>query len=98
MPPAEPSMPVYKPLDQEDTISRRAPPDENAKVSVGAGARIKQDVKEDPMSVEDWKSEPTSIIRLYFVFESKFEKILNDGGIKDLDGDKEGYLKGVKVG
>ncbi len=73
-------------------------PDENAKVSVGAGARINQEILEDPMSIEDWRVEPAAIIRLYFVFESKFKKILNDGGIKDLEGHKQGFLKGLKVG
>ena len=69
-----------------------------AAVSVGAGAEIFQDLQKDTLKVSDWKEEASSIIRLYFVFADEFESILNKGGIKDLDGDKDGYLKGLPVG
>jgi hypothetical protein len=46
----------------------------------------------------DWKDEPSAVIRLYFVFRKKFEKIVKNGGLVDLDGNKEGYLKGLPVG
>ena len=84
------------PRSTAKVVSRRgATPD--VKVSVGAGARIRQDIVIDPLNVSDWKDEPSGIIRLYFVFESKFEQILSKG-FKDIEGTTEGYLKGVTVG
>lgn len=67
-------------------------------VSVGAGAEIRQDLEPDPLSVSDWKNEPSAVMRLYFVFEKQFKKIIDEGGIKDLNGNKEGFLKGLPVG
>lgn len=68
-----------------------------AAVAVGAGAEIDQELKNDPLSPDEWKSEPSGVIRLYFVFREQFEQIYKKG-IKDLKGRKEGYLKGVPVG
>ena len=70
---------------------------EAAKVAVGAGARIQQDLTADPLAAGDWKDEPSAIVRLYFVFQPKFEAIAAKG-VLDLEGSKEGFLKGVKVG
>jgi hypothetical protein len=67
-------------------------------VSVGAGAEINQSLQRDPLKIEDWKDEPAAIIRLYFVFERQFQDIVNKGGILDLEGDREGYLKNLPVG
>jgi hypothetical protein len=67
-------------------------------VSIGAGAKVRQELLPDPLKIEDWKKEPSGIIRLYFVFRSQFEQIVANGGVKDLAGNKEGYLAGVKVG
>ena len=72
-------------------------PSENAKVAVGAGTKIEQDLQDDPLDTKDWKDEPSAVIRLYFVFRAKFEKIM-EKGVVDLAGNNEGYLKGVKVG
>ena len=93
-------LPRYErdPLSTAFVISRRgAVPDENAKVSVGAGARISQDIVIDPLNASDWKDEASGIIRLYFVFEGKFNQILSKG-FKDIEGSSEGFLKGVPVG
>lgn len=67
-------------------------------VSVGAGAEIRQDLSKDVLKLTDWKRESSAIIRLYFVFAKQFESIVSNGGIKDLDGNKEGFLKGLPVG
>ncbi len=67
-------------------------------VAVGAGAEINQDLSPDPLAPTDWKEEPSAIIRLYFVFEPEFNDIVKRGGIKNLDGDPEGFLKGIPVG
>lgn len=67
-------------------------------VSVGAGAEIYQDLVRDDLKVSDWKDEASAIIRLYFVFADEFESIVNKGGVKDLKGNAEGYLKGLPTG
>lgn len=66
-------------------------------VGVGAGAEIFQDLKIDSLKVSDWENEPSSIMRLYFVFIEQFEEIKLKGLI-DLTGVKEGYLDGLLVG
>lgn len=58
---------------------------------------LSQDLVVDNTPLSDWKEEPSVVIRLYFVFRKEFEKIVNKG-LVDLDGNKEGYLKGLPVG
>jgi hypothetical protein len=67
-------------------------------VSVGAGAEIRQDLAEDTLKIEDWKTEPSAVIRLYFVFEEQFKEIVDKGGIRDLKGDDKGFMKDLPVG
>lgn len=67
-------------------------------VSVGAGAKIKQNLDPDKRSVEDWKPEPVAIIRLYFCFEEQLKQILDNGGVKELVNNTEGFLDGLPVG
>jgi hypothetical protein len=66
-------------------------------VSIGAGAIISQELADDTLAVTDWKPEAASVIRLYFVFKEQFKKIAK-AGVKDLDGSKEGFMKGLPVG
>ena len=70
----------------------------NKTVSVGAGAKIRQDLEPDLLEISEWNDEPSAIIRLYFVFEPEFKDMLRQGGIKDITGDDEGFLKDVPVG
>ena len=67
-------------------------------VSVGAGARIDQELQQDTLDMKDWNEEASAIIRLYFVFQPEFVKMLREGGIKNLEGNKVGFLDGVPVG
>lgn len=69
-----------------------------ASVSVGAGAEIDQKLQMDSLGVEGWQEEPAAIIRLYFVFQEQFQDIVASGGVAELEGEKEGYLKGLPVG
>jgi hypothetical protein len=78
-------------------MSRSEPRKVTAKVAVGAGARIRQDLTQDPLALSDWKPEASEILRLYFVFREKFAAIA-DKGVLDLSGNKEGYLKDLPVG
>ena len=66
-------------------------------VSVGAGARIDQNLEPDPRGLSEYKDEPSAIIRLYFVFQGQFNEILR-GGFKHPAGDAEGFLKGLPTG
>lgn len=67
-------------------------------VSVGAGAKIDQDLLPDTLEVDEWRPEPSGIIRLYFVFQNEFEKMLEEGGIKDISGTDAGYMEGLPQG
>jgi len=67
-------------------------------VAVGAGAKINQVLLPDTQaSVKAWKKKNGGIIRLYFCFKPQFEQLLK-GGFRNLEGEKEGYLKGLPVG
>jgi hypothetical protein len=66
-------------------------------VSIGAGAKLKQELTKDSLGLDGWKPEPEAIIRLYFVFEEQFRELVGKG-IRDLKGEQEGYLKGLPVG
>jgi len=70
----------------------------NKSVSVGAGAKIRQELEQDTLDIKDWNEEPSGIIRLYFVFKPQFTKMLREGGIKDVVGNDVGFLKNVPVG
>jgi len=69
----------------------------NAEVGVGAGAEIAQGLEIDSLKLSDWQDKPSSVMRLYFVFTDQFKSIA-DKGMKDLTGEKEGYLAGLKTG
>ena len=66
-------------------------------VGIGAGAKIKQGFSKSSLSCEKWESKPTGIMRIYFVFQEEFDRYAS-AGFKDLTGNKEGYLEGLKVG
>jgi len=66
-------------------------------VAVGAGAKIKQALQPDTYKLDEWKDEPSSIMRIYFVFEEEF-KHWKSFGMKDLYGTRDGMLNGLPVG
>jgi len=69
----------------------------NKEVSVGAGAKIDQDLSPDNLSLEQWSEKEAAIIRLYFVFEPQFRDILSKG-TRDISGTDTGYLEGLPLG
>jgi len=69
----------------------------SAEVGIGAGAKIKQRFEKDRHLIEEWRSKPSGIIRIYFVFREQFEKYVSEG-LHDLVGHEEGYLEGIQVG
>lgn len=66
-------------------------------VAVGAGAKIRQSLNQDSYPLDSWKEKPDAVMTLYFVFQSEFEKMAA-GGLKDMEGKKEGMLEGLPVG
>ena len=70
---------------------------ETKEVSVGAGAKINQELPVDSYPLDTWKDTPDAVMTVYFVFQEKFEE-LRAGGIRDLEGVKEGMLEGLPVG
>jgi hypothetical protein len=66
-------------------------------VSVGAGAKIYQNLIPDPNSLDSWKEAPDAVMTVYFIFQQEFEK-LKAGGLKNLEGSPEGILSNCVVG
>jgi hypothetical protein len=66
-------------------------------VSIGAGAKIAQNLQPDPYALDTWCDKPEAVMTVYFVFEEKFEE-LKAGGLRDLEGKPEGMLAGMPVG
>jgi hypothetical protein len=66
-------------------------------VSVGAGAKIEQNLVQDPFPLDSWCDKPEAVMTIYFVFQEKFEE-LKAGGLRDLSGKPEGMLAGMPVG
>jgi len=78
-------------LDMEE-VSEEA---ENAKLEIGAGARIEQDHGIDPNYVDFWEDEPVGLIYVNYVPVKVAQKILAAGKREEK---KDGYLAGLKVG
>ena len=66
-------------------------------VSVGAGAKINQQLQEDTAPISEWMDEPDAIMRIYFVFEEEFAK-WRSFGMKCVEDVQAGMLKGIPVG
>jgi hypothetical protein len=66
-------------------------------VSIGAGAKIDQKLNADPYELSSYKEAPDSVMTVYFVFQEKFDEIYSRG-IRDLSGNKEGFLAEIPVG
>ena len=77
---------------------QRPEPEAIKEVSVGRGAKIRQDLEQDPKPLMAWKEKPEAMIRLYFVFPPQFRQIVSNGDIKDLSGSPEGYAEGLPIG
>jgi hypothetical protein len=67
------------------------------KLEVAAGAKINQSVYDDPEKLDYWHNEPESIICINYCLEAEARKII-EGGMVDIEGSKEGFLKDIPVG
>jgi hypothetical protein len=77
--------------------AERGEPKVVKEVSVGAGSKINQALAADPHPLDSWCDTPEAVMTIYFVFQEKFEE-LKAGGMRDLEGKKEGMLSGLPVG
>ena len=66
-------------------------------VSIGAGAKVRQELEPDPYTLDSWKDVPDAVMTIYFVFQEQFEQI-KAKGMRDLNGVAEGMLAGLPVG
>jgi len=73
------------------------PPKEVKEVSIGAGAKIAQDLSLDSYPLDTWRENPSASMVIYFVFQEKLDQMLAKG-TKDLTGKKEGMLEGLPIG
>jgi len=87
------SMSVF--ADSNDSLSRGIT---LKSVSVGAGAKIDQQVEKDRGELEQWNTKVQAVMRIYFVFEDEFNELVNHG-IRGFDANKpNGMLDGIPVG
>lgn len=85
---------VYQ-LGPEQSIQPAKPVVPVKKLEIGAGALIKQRVYDDPKMMDYWEKEPAGMIYINYCDEETKKKII-DGGRRA--GEKDGFLKDVKVG
>jgi hypothetical protein len=83
--------------EDHTTTSYSVQTDSVKEVSIGAGAKIKQELNEDKYEFDSWEDSPAASMVIYFVFQEKLDKMISKG-IKDLNGVKEGMLNGIPVG
>jgi len=94
----EDSVQVY--ASNADLSSMEEPAEETKSetVSVGAGAEIRQELETDSLGLDGWQEKESAVIRLYFVFRKQFKRIVKEGGVKLLESDADGFLKGLPTG
>jgi len=66
-------------------------------VAIGAGAKIRQDLQEDPYPLDTWKDKPDSVMTIYFVFQEEVDKMVKAGFVETTE-KKEGMLSDMPVG
>jgi len=86
-------------MDESLYLSERSvePSKPVKEVSIGAGAKICQNLNLDVYPLDSWHDTPDAVMTIYFVFQEKFEE-LKAGGLRDLEGVKNGMLQGLPVG
>lgn len=65
-------------------------------MEIGQGASIKQQVYDDPETLDFWRDEPESILCLNYCLEKEAIQIINQGKVKK-DGHAKGFLKDIPV-
>jgi len=88
---------VVGPDVQGEFVSNYMEQPKEAEVAIGAGAKITQELIQDPYKLNSWKDDPDSIMRIYFIFEEEFRH-WESFGMRDFDGKKDGMLNNIPVG
>jgi hypothetical protein len=65
-------------------------------MEIAAGAKIGQQIFDDPTGLDAWETEPTALIVVNYCSEEEAERIINAGRV-DLSGNPEGFLQQVPV-
>jgi len=68
---------------------------ENVKFEIGAGAKINQQVYDDPENLSYWKTKPAGMIYINYCSVNECERILQSGKREDK---AEGFLTSLKTG
>lgn len=66
-------------------------------LEVGAGAKIKQCIYNDPEKIEFWNTQSEGVLCINYVTEKDCNKIIKQGE-NNVDGNPEGFLKDMPVG
>ena len=67
------------------------------KLEVGAGAKVKQQIHDDPNELDFWRETPEAVLVINYCVEALAKQILEEGEV-DVAGSSEGFLKTVPVG
>lgn len=76
---------------------REAKTIQNKNLEVGAGAKIRQIVYDDPEKLDFWHDEPEAIICINYCTELDAKDII-EAGKKDIQGTQEGFLENIPMG
>lgn len=83
--------------DSAPVMRSAEPPKPVKEVSIGAGAKIRQELNRDTYSLDSWKEAPDAVMTIYFVFPEKLEE-LKSKGMRNISSAKEGMLQNLPVG
>lgn len=76
---------------------RQAEPVPVKKLEVAAGAKIRQQIYDDPQDLDYWQKEPEGLIIVNYCSEQEAQRIIAAGKV-NLAGSPEGFLQQVPVG
>jgi len=66
-------------------------------LEVGAGAKINQQIYDDPEHIDFWRNETEGILYINYCLEKDCQKIIEQGEM-DIEGSKEGFLAEIPKG
>jgi len=88
---------LKKNVIQEECMRCAEAPKPVKEVSIGAGAKIRQELNRDTYPLDSWKDAPDAVMTIYFVFPEKLEE-LKSKGMRNISSAKEGMLQNLPVG
>lgn len=79
------------------TADQTTQPIKTKNIEIGAGARISQQIYDDPNPLDYWKDQPEAILCINYCLEEECQKILDGGKITKNDS-QYGFLKNIPCG